>query len=149
MRVIINYFTISNIIPTFYLLIILNAFILFAFIIELFLTKYLLKFSHLFTLIGLYLTVLLTIPPIVFHCYEFNPIAGSTCCLYYTVVFLKLVSYHMANYWHRENNVQSKKEDNNNITTNENDIGISHITSSSSSSLWLLLLLLNSESVEI
>ncbi|OTF73871.1 diacylglycerol O-acyltransferase 1a-like protein [Euroglyphus maynei] len=121
MRVIIDYFTIGNIIPTFYLLIILNAFILFAYIIELFLTKYFLKFSHLFTLIGSYVTILLTIPPIVFHCYEFNPIAGSSCCLYYTVVFLKLISYHMVNYWHRQYNVRSKKEDNNNLTSDGNN----------------------------
>lgn len=44
---------------------------------------------------------LLSLPPLILHSGKCNPVGASICCLVYSIVSLKLASYHMVNYWCR------------------------------------------------
>ena len=46
---------------------------------------------------------LLSLPPVVFSSGDCNPVGASICCFVYSIISLKLVSYHMVNYWCRQN----------------------------------------------
>lgn len=61
--------------------------------------------------IFIHLAIELFTPIIAFNYFEFNPIAASVCCVFYSMIFLKLVSYHMVNYWCRMKLIIDKQFD--------------------------------------
>ncbi|XP_076311213.1 diacylglycerol O-acyltransferase 1-like isoform X2 [Tachypleus tridentatus] len=61
--------------------------------------------GRLFIAINLALVVL--IPPLVIHSTECNPIGSSLALGSTSIVFLKLVSYHMVNFWCRQKKLQA------------------------------------------
>lgn len=92
-----------NIMPAFKLLLALNFFILSSFFLErsLLEPRKISNRTGVATAVGIILT-LLSLPPLVFRSGECNPVGASVCCLVYSIMSLKLTSYHMVNYWCRQ-----------------------------------------------
>lgn len=89
--------------PVFKLLLALNFFILSSFFLErsLLVPRRISQRTGTATAVGIIVT-LLSLPPLVFRSGECNPVGASVCCLVYSIISLKLVSYHMVNYWCRK-----------------------------------------------
>lgn len=89
--------------PTIQLVLSSNWFILVSFCIEKygFAKSVLNEFSGLI-LITLNLTMVLALSPIVIQFIDCHPIGSSIACSVYSILSLKLVSYHMVNYWCRK-----------------------------------------------
>ncbi|KAF7493245.1 Diacylglycerol O-acyltransferase 1 [Sarcoptes scabiei] len=107
LRLIGYFFTAPNLRSLFGLLSILNLFI----VISLHLERYLFKNRQSNHWIFIHLAIELFTPIIAFNYFEFNPIAASVCCVFYSMIFLKLVSYHMVNYWCRMKLIIDKQFD--------------------------------------
>lgn len=92
-----------NIIPFFKLLLALNFFILSSLFLErsLLVPRKISDRAGAATAAGIILT-LLSLPPLVFRSGQCNPVGASVCCLVYSIMSLKLTSYHMVNYWCRK-----------------------------------------------
>lgn len=87
----------------FWLLVGSNIFILFSFILERFLLAPRLLSNRTGAILSLFIVLsLLSLPPIVFQREHCNPVFASVCCFVYSIISLKLTSYHMVNYWCRK-----------------------------------------------
>ena len=96
------YFLIDpTVIPSLLILLSLNILILISFLIERFLLVHGLNEIFCECLVVINLFSLIAIPP--YYVYKLNchPIASSVALAYVSVLFLKLISYHMVNYWLR------------------------------------------------
>lgn len=94
------FFSKPNIRPLMNLMLVSNIFILLSLEIE----KRMVKCkSNRFGLILASINVfaLLLLPTLVFSLGFYNPIGASICCMIYSIISLKLTSYHMVNYWCR------------------------------------------------
>lgn len=91
-----------TVIPSLLILVALNIFILISFFIERFLLVNGLNeiFCTFFIIINLF--SLLSIPPYYVYKLDCHPIASSIALAFVSVLFLKLISYHMVNYWLRK-----------------------------------------------
>lgn len=80
---------------------------------------------------GLFLIIVLLIaevlcPPVIVHYTDCNAVAASVVLGYVSIVFLKLISYHMVNYWCRGKVAEPKKKRRRSVSSerhNRNDVG--------------------------
>ena len=95
--------------PSCQLILSANIFILISFSIErLFAANFLREvFGRILVILNI--TSILSLPPIVINSVHCNPIGASIACGLYSIISLKLVSYHMVNYWCRTHSIRYKK----------------------------------------
>lgn len=81
-----------------------NVFILASFLLEysLLARRLISNTTGAYLAMGIVLT-LLSLPVVIFRLHRCNPILASMCCSMYSILSLKLTSYHMVNYWCRLN----------------------------------------------
>ncbi|XP_054164354.1 diacylglycerol O-acyltransferase 1-like [Oppia nitens] len=95
--------------PSCQLILSVNIFILISFVLEhIFATK-LWRERTGRILVMLNIATILSLPPIVINSVHCNPIGASIACGLYSIISLKLVSYHMVNYWCRKHKLCTKK----------------------------------------
>jgi hypothetical protein len=95
--------------PSCQLILSANIFILISFVFERFgfATNFLGEiFGRL--LVSANICAILAFPPIVIYSVACNPVGASIACGFYSIISLKLVSYHMVNYWCRKR-IRAKK----------------------------------------
>ena len=96
------YFMIDpTVIPSLLILLSLNIFILVSFLIERVLLVHGINEVFSECLVVLNLCSLILIPPVYVYRLNCHPVASSVALAYLSVLFLKLISYHMVNYWLR------------------------------------------------
>lgn len=123
--------------PSILLLLGTNLFILLSLLIELALAKEKLKEEKGKIITVIHLTVLIVLPPLLVYFLDCHPVAASILMAQVSIIFLKLVSYHMVNYWCRKS---QKKTVNNrsrgrSYTSFENNILLKDSSIDSKSSL--------------
>jgi diacylglycerol O-acyltransferase-1 len=87
--------------PTFILILILNLFILCSLLIEILVSKGRIQKEKAKNYFISNIVLLIITPIVVNILFECNPILSSLVCTVYSVVSLKLISYHSVNYWCR------------------------------------------------
>ncbi|XP_022256513.1 diacylglycerol O-acyltransferase 1-like [Limulus polyphemus] len=92
--------------PSVFIVLSLHVFILIAFVLEK-LMENVLEESRGRVFVASNLALVVLIPPLVIHSTECNPIGSSLALGFTSIVFLKLVSYHMVNYWCRQKKLQA------------------------------------------
>ena len=95
--------------PSCQLILSANIFILISFGIERLYAINLLREMIGRVLVVINITSVLSLPPIVINSVHCNPIGASIACGLYSIISLKLVSYHMVNYWCRKHSIRYKK----------------------------------------
>lgn len=120
---VIVFFNRPNLAPIFYLIIIANLFICVSLGIEKLLTDRRYSDRTAVLLASANVLTLLSVPPFVFSSGRYNPIGASICCLLYSIFFLKLISYHMVNYWCRQKlfRLRSNPRSSNDLTNGHSD----------------------------
>ncbi|XP_023240593.1 diacylglycerol O-acyltransferase 1-like [Centruroides sculpturatus] len=88
--------------PTVLLLLGLNIFILGSLLIELMMAKEKIKEEKGRLITVAHLSALIVLPPIFVYILDCHPVAASILMGEVSIIFLKLVSYHMVNYWCRK-----------------------------------------------
>lgn len=83
------------------MVIILNVFILVALFIEKLAAKGLIPEKKTINYSIINISIILIFPIIVINIFACNPVLSIVVCTLYSIVIMKLVSYHMVNYWCR------------------------------------------------